>query len=221
MVQGKPALAVTAALMTGSTSVADMFGGSPQRTLRLQVVNTGDAVATTPRLMVEVGRVGKALPVYAASAFASLEPGATTTLEIPIGLGFGAIGTYQISGQIGDAEAGQFSLTWESYPWGLILLNVVGAALLGAALYWRLRRRQQGPAVAAAVGGPEGPRDDEAVVDLETLERWWAGEALAAPALVGAGAGASVEAESALAVVDIDAAERWLERRPSRPVSRM
>ncbi|MBS4751425.1 hypothetical protein KG112_01225 [Nocardioides sp. zg-ZUI104] len=211
-------LAIIDAALTGSSTLGDMFGASPRRVLRLDVENVGQVAVSAPGLTISVGRTDDVEPIYSSDGLGTIEPGAVERIEVPIALGVGAIGTYQISGQLGTGEAGTFSLTWQTYPWGLIVLNVLGIALLSWAVERRLRRRNAPRVVAAlapaglapgapVAGGPVG--GGEAVIDLETLERWWAMQAAAPETLIGAG-------DDGHAVVDIDAVERWIDRLPAR-----
>ncbi|TIC88050.1 hypothetical protein E8D34_07110 [Nocardioides sp. GY 10113] len=229
------AVVVTAAELVGSATLADLFGASPRRILRLTVENVGDGVVTAPGLEIAVGRTGDVEPIYSAAGLGSIAPGETQQVEVPIALGVGAIGTYQIDGRLGAGDAGSFSLTWQTYPWGLIGLNLAGVVLLVWAVNRRLSRRSS-PVLASALAAPAATaaggvgaasgvptRTDDAVVDLETLERWWALQAvpggLAAAVAAGGTSVAPVPApqEPGGAVVDVEAVERWLAGLPARP----
>ncbi|MEQ6903317.1 hypothetical protein [Nocardioides sp. YIM 152588] len=226
-------VAVTDAELVGTTTLPDLFGAAPRRILRLTVENIGTTVVTAPGLEISVGRSEDVEPIYASAGLGSIEPGQTQQIEVPIALGVGALGTYRIEGRLGEGETGAFSLTWQTYPWGLIGLNLAGAVLLVWAVNRRLGHRPSPllaaalvPATAATVpAGAAGgaARADDAVVDLETLERWWALQAvpggLAAAAVAGPGAVAATvgaPAEDPGAVVDVEAVERWLARLPER-----
>ena len=207
------ALAVTDVTLSGSTQVADLFGGGPQRVLKLRVENVGAADVIAPGLTIAVGKGEDADPIYASDGFGRLAPGKTVDVEIPISLPTGAFGVYQITGQLGEGEAGAFSISWETYPWGLFGLNALGILLIAFAV----RRRVMAPApsrVAALIGAPRGevaaPDAGAAVIDLAVLERWWALQA-GDDAREAVGVDATADA-----VVDVDAVERWLERCSAR-----
>lgn len=204
---------VTQATLEGSTRFADLFGAGPKRTLVLEVSNVGEADAVAPGLQISVGKGDDLDPIYRTDGFGRLGPGESLTVEIPISLPAGAFGTYTVAGQIGQDDLGRFTLQWETYPWGLLALNGLGVLLVA----WAVRRRlvTPKPALVASLAGSgaEGAvtADGEAVIDLATLERWWALQD--APAEL-AGADAMDDA-----VVDVEAVEAWLERCASRNVA--
>lgn len=195
---GDGALAVTEVELVGSTDVGDLFGAGPQRTLKFRVENISSNEVVTPGLTIGVGKGKDADPIYASDGFAQLAPGESTLLEIPIGLPTGAMGTYTITGQIGSGQTGIFTVSWETYPWGLFGLNALGVLLLAVAI----RRRLHVPAPTPSPGASAHDAGD-AVIDLDVLERWWGLEADSADTM-------------ADAVVDVAAVERWLERRSAR-----
>lgn len=213
---GADALAVTKVTLDGSTHLSDLFGGGPERVLKLKVENVSAADVIAPGLSIAVGKGKEADPVYTSDGFGRLAPGESRIVEIPIGLPAGAFGVYTVAGQIGGGASGAFSITWENYPWGLFGLNGLGILLIAFAV----RRRILAPApsrVAALVGarGAAVSASESgagaAVIDLEVLERWWALQA------DGDGARETVQADAmADAVVDVAAVERWLERRSAR-----
>lgn len=128
---------VTEVQLEGGTSIASWFGAAPEKQLVITVRNDGDAVALDPEVGVGVGKADdlEAQPVRIDGL--SLDPGETETVRIDVTLPFAAFGEYRVIGQVGVAEAGTFSTTWTSYPWGLVALNVLGALLLA----WGIRRR--------------------------------------------------------------------------------
>ena len=67
----------------------------------------------------------------------SIDPGETETITVDVSLPFAAFGEYRVVGQVGPSEAGGYSTTWSSYPWGLVALNVIGLLLLA----WGISRR--------------------------------------------------------------------------------
>ena len=130
-------LTVTDVDLQGDTSLLSWFGAAPQKQLVITVRNDGDAVALDPEVTVGVGKSDNldAQPVVLDEL--SLDPGATETVTVDVTLPFAAFGDYRIVGQVGSSDAGTYSTTWSSYPWGLVALNVLGALLLA----WGIRRR--------------------------------------------------------------------------------
>ncbi|MFI5429796.1 hypothetical protein [Aeromicrobium sp. UC242_57] len=209
------ALAVSKVRLAGSTGLADLFGGGPERVLRFQVENVGTVDAVAPGLSIAVGKGDDADPIYTSDGFGRLAPGDSLNVEIPISLSAGAFGVYTITGQLGAGESGAFTVEWETYPWGLFGLNALGLLLI----VFAVRRRVFAPkpsrvsALVAAPGAGVAAHGDAgaAVIDLDVLEKWWAlqSDDAGLPTPVGVGATAD-------AVVDVDAVERWLERCSSR-----
>ncbi len=212
----EPTVAVTKAELHGSATLGDLFGAAPERMLHLTVENVGDVAVTAPGLSIAVGK-GDPEPVFLSDGIGRLGPGEVTEIKVPISLPVGANGTYRITGRVGDGETGEFALTWETYPWGLFGLNGLGVLLVA----WAVRRRffrADAPLIAA--GAPLRNSGDmvgegEAVIDLATLERWWALQAAGGSAI-----GEGMPEEFADAVVDVDAVERWLERRRAHEITK-
>lgn len=213
---GADALAVTKVELAGSTRFADLFGGGPRRTLKLRVENVGAADVIAPGLSIAVGKGDESDPVYTSDGFGRLAPGKSREIAIPISLPTGAFGVYTVAGQIGEGTAGAFSVTLETYPWGLFGLNALAVLLIAFAV----RRRIVAPAssrVAALIGAPgqthTSPGSDAgaAVIDLAVLERWWALQTGDDPVREGVDVDAMADA-----VVDVEAVERWLERCSAR-----
>lgn len=79
---------------------------------------------------------------------------------------------------------------------------------------WALQRRFMAPAAPLiAAGTPPvtetlGVADGEAVIDLDTLERWWALQV-------------ATSGEAADAVVDEGAVDRWIERCRERDLTQL
>ncbi|WP_235735430.1 hypothetical protein [Nocardioides alcanivorans] len=202
-------MAVTSAELRGATRIQDLFGAAPERELRLTVENLGDVAITAPGLSIAVGK-GDPEPVFLSDGIGRLEPGQVARITVPIALPVGAHGTYTITGRVGDGERGEFGLTWETYPWGLLGLNGLGVLLVA----WALQRRFMAPAAPLiAAGTPPvtetlGVADGEAVIDLDTLERWWALQV-------------ATSGEAADAVVDEGAVDRWIERCRERDLTQL
>ncbi len=220
-----PVLTVGEARLEGSPSLGEMFGGSPERTLVFELTNAGAEPVTDPPVAASIGRSTELQPSPVDAEVGTVEPGESVEVSIPIALPAASFGTYQVVGQVGDDPASTFRVEWISYPYGLFVLNLLGAALLAVGVRRRIASRPSPrllPApVLAAASVP--PLSSEAVVDLARLESWWQIKdkgvrppatpvlpALAAqiPALGRARSAGPAED----AVVDLDAADLWWRR---------
>jgi hypothetical protein len=198
-------VAVTEATLEGEARIRELFGAGPRRELRLAVENIGSGEVVAPGLMIGVGKGDEVEPVFISDGLGRLAAGERRILEIPIALPVGAMGTYTVTGRVGDADTGEFALTWETYPWGLFMLNVLAAVLVGYAVQRRIRDRRT-TLVTAAVGAVPlaGATAGDAVIDIAALDRWWA--LRAADGVVGGGEALDD------AVVDLAEVDRWMRR---------
>lgn len=196
-------LKVTEARLDGETSFGELFGGSPRREVVFQVENEGEGVVVSPSVRFGVGRDATVDPVIVASEIGDLQPGARAAVSVDVALPMASFGTYQVVGQVGDSETNRFNLEWQTYPWGLIALNVMGIVLL----VWGLRRRH----LTRNRPAPLVAQDDEAgasVIDLTALDQWWTHGRVARAV--------SLEPDDNDSVVDLDAADRWWSRHDNK-----
>ncbi|WP_155371192.1 hypothetical protein [Catellatospora vulcania] len=143
-------LEVVEARLSGGGSVSAWFGGPQHRTLVYTVRNAGPSVLTGAPLTVRVGNGADAVPTPPTG---ELRPGETRTYEVAVTIPFAAFGAYPVTAELGGL--GQAKAVHQAYPWGLVLLNVVGLALIGFGVVRLVRRRRAraaGPALA--VDGP-------------------------------------------------------------------
>ncbi|WP_162598769.1 hypothetical protein [Nocardioides gilvus] len=200
-----PELSVSEVRLDGEASLGELFGGPSRREVILLVENTGTVVATNPLMRLGVGRDTEVDPVIVAAEVGDLQPGARVVLSVDVALPMASFGTYQVVGQVGDSEDARFTLKWETYPWGLIALNLAGVALLA----WGVRRRQRNrtnPAPFLAQG-----EEDEAgasVIDITALDEWWEHGRVSRKV--------TVEPDDNDSIVDLDAADRWWARRDDK-----
>jgi hypothetical protein len=214
-------LAVSEVRLDGHATLAELFGGSPERDLIFLVENVGAQAVVDPVVRVSVGRSDDVEPQPVAAEIGDLPPGGREVVSVPLELPMAAFGTYQVVGQIGDTDAGAFALEWSTYPWGLFALNAVALALLAWGVQRRLGLRRESNAAALDL-----PENGEAVVDLTAADAWWAyrngtGTRPKAPGTtvtVGALSDPVLppppaeSLDSGDAVVDLDAAESWWQR---------
>lgn len=206
-------LAVSEARLDGQATMSELFGGSPQRDLIFLVENVGDQTVEDPIVRVYVGRSTDLEPQIVDATVGVLEPGDRVVVTVPLTLPMAAFGTYHVVGLVGETEAGAFAVEWQTYPWGLIALDVLALALLAWGVRRRMARRRT--AAAALVAGG----DADAVVDLDAADAWWRYRSGTGPRplagelrVPGSGTPPPVEDPAADAIVDLDAAECWWHR---------
>ncbi|WP_122816843.1 hypothetical protein [Nocardioides pantholopis] len=225
-------LVVSDPRLDGSVSFGELFGGAPERTLTFDIENRGEATVTEPVIAIAIGRSSDLEPSQVEAEVPALEPGETATVTVAVALPAASFGTYHVVGQVGEGDDGAFTLPWVTYPYGLFLLNLLGAGLLGYGVRRRLRSRPSPRLLPAPVlAAREVPAlTSEAVVDLTRLEAWWQIKdkgvrppakpvlpalAAALPAFAIPGGRPAAPAEDA--VVDLDAADLWWRRQLDTP----
>ncbi|QCX27612.1 hypothetical protein [Nocardioides jishulii] len=194
-------LKISEANLAGEASVGEMFGGSSRREVRFLAENVSSSVVTNPLVRLGVGREAGVEPVIVAAEVGDLQPGARVAVAVDVALPMASFGVYQVVGQVGDSEESRFGLEWQTYPWGLIALNLMGVALLAWGL-WRRQQRRMNPAPLVA-----GAEDDEAgasVIDLTALDNWWGNGKIGRPV------------DDNDSVVDMEAADKWWAKRDSK-----
>ncbi|MBB5873324.1 hypothetical protein F4553_006758 [Allocatelliglobosispora scoriae] len=140
-------LEVIEARLTGGGSVSAWFGGAQHRTLVYTIRNAGPGAVTGVPLTVRVGRSEDAVP---APSTGELRAGQTRTYEVAVTIPFAAFGDYPVTVEV--AGAGRARAVHSAYPWGLVLVNLLGLVLIAVGVARRVRRvrvRGHGPALAA------------------------------------------------------------------------
>ncbi|SEG76209.1 hypothetical protein SAMN04489712_111136 [Thermomonospora echinospora] len=128
------------------------FGGTAHRTLRVTLLNEGDAPLTDPPLSLTAGRGSEPADLVTAPALGTLAPGEERTYEIPVSLPAPAFGRYTIRGEItGVDEPIAFTATTSSYPWAL---PVLAALLIPLPALTRRRPPARGTALDAGTVRP-------------------------------------------------------------------
>jgi hypothetical protein len=141
---------VVEARLTGGGRISAWLGGPQHRTLVYTVRNGGPNEISGVPITVRVGRGEEPVP---APGTGVLRAGETRTYEIPVTIPFAAFGAYPVTADI--AGAGRASVTHQAYPWGLVLVNFLGIALIALGIarrVSRVRARGAGPALALALG---------------------------------------------------------------------
>ncbi|MBV1852672.1 neocarzinostatin apoprotein domain-containing protein [Catellatospora tritici] len=130
-------LEVIAARLTGGSATAAWFGGVQHRTLVYTVRNAGSQPLDGAPLVVRVGRSAEGVPTPPTG---QLRPGETRTFEVPVTIPFAAFGAYPVTAELGGL--GQARAVHQAYPWGLVVLNVIGAAMIAYGVLRLVRRRR-------------------------------------------------------------------------------
>lgn len=204
---GEEVLSISEATLAGETSLGELFGGPSRRDVRILVENSGETLVSNPLVRLGVGRDGDAQPGLVAAEVGDLQPGARVLVSVDVALPMASFGTYQVVGQVGESDANRFQLRWDTYPWGLIGLNLAGVALLA----WGVARRRNAIAptpLASADGEDEGA----SVIDLGALDDWWVRGKVSSrlPQAV------HLQDDDSDSVVDLEAADRWWAKRDSK-----
>ncbi|GAA0811246.1 class E sortase [Spirilliplanes yamanashiensis] len=113
---GTRTLAVDAVRVSGRWSLGALLGGPADRTLRVQLRNTGTA-AVVPELSLDLGRAaGGASP--APVRVAALQPGEARAVEVPFTVAAPAVGAYDLAGRVDGADATvTFAARTSAWPW--------------------------------------------------------------------------------------------------------
>ncbi len=241
-VQGaKPDVRVTDVRLEGGGGLASFFGAGPQRRVVMTLTNQGKAPAVNPEVRLGIGKSDQTEPSSVSKTDVTIDPLQSVQVSVDVALPVAAFGSYNVVTQAGKAATPVVVTTWTAYPWGLIVLNLIGLGLLLWGLWRRTRlnraaRREaiHGPAPAETV--KVYPLPD--VVYVESLGGFLVSPQAAARTsvlkrvkgrlatqdlvnlLAAEGADTSVLAGTSVggaaagaAVVDVTAADRWLSRR--------
>jgi hypothetical protein len=156
-------LKIDAAHVEGQGSWTSWFGASSNRTLVLTLRDVGKVSVPNPLLSVTL-RKGSDTPEYVPSPrIATLQPGETRVVRIPLTLDALSMGQFTVSGAVTGYNA-RFTTKTSSYPWGwlivpFILINVILWRVLRRLAMGRERKRATQVKTAADLQGT--PDDDE------------------------------------------------------------
>ena len=111
----------------GSGPWTAWFGASPHRDLVYTVQNIGNVAVQDTPIIIAVGKGSDPTGIVRPPDLGTLAPGESQTYHTPVDLGAFAFGEYHAVGKIpGFAIPVEFSATTTTYPWGLILIVVLG-----------------------------------------------------------------------------------------------
>ncbi|MFI0350255.1 hypothetical protein [Actinomadura sp. 9N407] len=148
--------------IVGGGERGELFGGTPRRTLVLQVRNSGPEPIVDAPLVVGWGAEDTPDSPLDAPATGTLRPGQTVTYRIPVQLPPASFGRFVVGGRY--AGSVPFESSFSTYPWGLLGVNLLAVLLLllGIRLALgrraRARRRRRLAAVPATIhqAAPDG-----------------------------------------------------------------
>ncbi|GAA1624639.1 hypothetical protein GCM10009679_32150 [Saccharothrix algeriensis] len=213
-------LDVVEARLTGGRSFAAWLGAPHRRTLVYTVRNAGTQTLSGVPLTVRVGDGADAVP---GPATGELRPGETRTYQVSVPIPFAAIGDYPVTVEMGGL--GQARAVHEAWPWGLLVLNLLGLVMIAFGVRRLLRRRRargHGPQLAV-----DGPVLLPAVVRLPDLGAYLVFDDAPGAGRIRRLSGGRLspddlrrllerDAQQPTAVVDLDALDTFLTSRESR-----
>ncbi|MFC7759258.1 hypothetical protein ACFQY4_15595 [Catellatospora bangladeshensis] len=168
-------------------------------------------------------RVGDGADAVPGPATGELRPGETRTYQVSVPIPFAAIGDYPVTVEMGGL--GQARAVHEAWPWGLLVLNLLGLVMIAFGVRRLLRRRRargHGPQLAV-----DGPVLLPAVVRLPDLGAYLVFDDAPGAGRIRRLSGGRLspddlrrllerDAQQPTAVVDLDALDTFLTSRESR-----
>ncbi|BBH71507.1 hypothetical protein ACTI_81920 [Actinoplanes sp. OR16] len=131
-------LTVQQATLTGGTA-ASWFGAPDHLKLTYTVRNPGEVALTSATVQIRLGGGGDD-NIFHQEVVENLGPGQSRTFTVPVELPLAAFGQYVVSADVSGLAP--VSVRHEAYPWGLLLINAAGIALIVWGLMRRLSRRR-------------------------------------------------------------------------------
>ncbi|GIE36948.1 hypothetical protein Ait01nite_099930 [Actinoplanes italicus] len=131
-------LIVQDARLTGGTAAA-WFGAPDRLTLIYTIRNPTTSTLAGATARARLGGGGDDNVVHQ-QQIAGLGPGQSRTLRVPIEIPLAAFGRYVV--QVDVSGLAQARITLHAYPWGLLLINVLGLILIAWGVSRRLLRRK-------------------------------------------------------------------------------
>ncbi|MEU4562816.1 hypothetical protein AB0F72_30935 [Actinoplanes sp. NPDC023936] len=124
--------------LTGGTAAA-WFGARDRLTLTYTVRNPTAVTLTSATAQIRLGGGGDD-NIFHQEVVADLGPGQSRTFTVPVELPLAAFGQYVVSADVSGLAP--VRVRHDAYPWGLILINALGVALIVWGLLRRLGRRR-------------------------------------------------------------------------------
>jgi fluoride ion exporter CrcB/FEX len=123
------------------------FGWPDHLRLRYTVRNPTTATLTGATLSARMAGNGTD-DIFYQSAVQNLGPGQSQTFIVPVGIPVFAFGKYAVSVDIGGLAPARAS--HQAYPWGLFVINALGALLIAWGVLRRMRKRREFAELSAA-----------------------------------------------------------------------
>lgn len=130
-------LIVQDARLTGGTAAA-WFGAPDTLTLIYTIRNPTTSTLVNATAQARLGGGGDD-NVFHRETIADLGPGQSRTLQVPVEIPLAAFGRYVV--QVDVSGLAQARLTYQAYPWGLLLVNLLGLLLILWGVWRRISRR--------------------------------------------------------------------------------
>ncbi|BCY12881.1 hypothetical protein [Actinoplanes sp. L3-i22] len=211
--------------LSGRTAAA-WFGAPEHLTLTFTVRNPTASTLVDATVQARLGGGGSD-NVFYQEKVTDLAPGQSRTFDVPVDIPLFAFGRYVVTADVSGLAG--VRLRYNAYPWGLILINVVGVLLIAWGVLRRLLRRRElrhvDPADAMLPAVVRlGGLGAYLVFDDAPGARWLHGRAGAQLSLdglrhlIGSGQGQQQRGDS---VLDVDALGHVLARRFPRGISVM
>ncbi|MEU8243878.1 hypothetical protein AB0C07_36960 [Actinoplanes missouriensis] len=124
--------------LTGGTAAA-WFGARDRLTLTYTVRNPTPVALTSATVQIRLGGGGDD-NIFHQEVIEGLAPGQSRTVTVPVELPIAAFGRYVVSADVSGLAPVRVS--HDAYPWGLMVINALGVALIVWGLVRRLGRRR-------------------------------------------------------------------------------
>jgi fluoride ion exporter CrcB/FEX len=123
--------------LTGGTAAA-WFGAPDRLTLIYTIRNPTTSTLVNATVQARLGGGGDD-NVFHRETISDLGPGQSRTLQVPVEIPLAAFGRYVI--EVDVSGLAQARVTYQAYPWGLLVVNVLGLLLITWGVWRRISRR--------------------------------------------------------------------------------
>ena len=211
--------------------IAPLFGAAQHGKLVVTLLNRGNKSAENPSLLIGAGKSPDVEPTGLTTTEVTVDPLQTAEVSVEAKLPVGAFGTYYLAATTASGNGPVLSATYTTYPWALVLLNVLGLALVFTGLWRRRTAGRRAVGASARHRWEESPYPLPDVVYVEAVGGFLISpEAAGRSRMLGRVKGRLETRDLAAllglegdfgptasdAVVDLAAVDRWLARRSAQ-----